>query len=191
MPSSGEAAPVPCEAFLKSRERGHAHARILRVREPRARDCVARVLRLRGVMGTHTEAHHSRKRIATLEMKDVMTPQPITIGRDQTLETAHAMMRQHHCRHLPVLEHGELVGVISQRDLYFLESLAGVEMERDKVEDAMSQEAYAVTPDARVEEVCARMADEKLGCAVVIERNRVAGIFTATDALRILAGNRA
>ena len=138
-------------------------------------------------MATQTETHHGRKRIATLEMKDVMTPQPITIGREQTLSVAHAMMRQHHCHHLPVLEHGELVGIISQRDLYFLESLAGVDIEVDKIDDAMSQDTYAVSPDARLGEVCARMADERIGCAVVIERGRVAGIFTTTDALRILS----
>jgi acetoin utilization protein AcuB len=126
-------------------------------------------------------------RISSLTMKDVMTPQPVTVGRAQTLATAHALMREHGCRHLPVLEHGELVGVLSLRDLYFIESLAGVNMETDVVEDAMSNEAYAVSPEARLDAVCAHMADEKLGCAVVVERNRVAGIFTASDALRVLA----
>jgi acetoin utilization protein AcuB len=142
----------------------------------------------------HDHAHgpphaHPKARIAGVAIKDVMTPQPVTIGRDQTLETAHAMMREHHCRHLPVLEHGELVGLLSLRDLYFLETLAGVDLASDKVEDAMSQEAYAVTPDAPLGDVCAHMARHKLGCAVVLERDRVAGIFTATDALRVLGGD--
>ncbi len=136
----------------------------------------------------HPEPHHPRKSLARLAMKDVMTPQPITIGREQTLATAHAMMRDNGCRHLPVLEHGELVGLLSQRDLYFLETLAGVDLAEDKVEDAMSQEAYAVTPDALLTEVCEHMARNKLGCAVVLERDRVAGIFTATDALRVIGG---
>src|SRR3954451_6855057 len=76
--------------------------------------------------------------IMDLTMKDVMTAQPVTIGRDQTLATAHALMREHHCRHLPVLEQGELVGILSQRDLYFLETIKGVESDVDLVEDAMS-----------------------------------------------------
>lgn len=138
-------------------------------------------------MSTQTEIPRSRKRIAALRIKDVMTPQPITIGRNQTLAIAHEMMRQHHCHHLPVLEHGDLVGILSQRDLYFLESLSGVDVEIDKVEDAMTQDTYAVKPDAKLGEVCARMADEKIGCAVIIERDRVAGIFTSSDALRILS----
>lgn len=140
-------------------------------------------------MSTYDAAHdnHGRRTLSKLTMKDVMTGQPVTVGRQQTLAVAHEMMRQHDCRHLPVLEHGELVGVLTQRDLYFLETLAGVDMDKDAVDDAMSSGAYAVGPDARVQEVCAEMSTHRYGCAVVIERDRVIGIFTATDALGVLA----
>lgn len=142
-------------------------------------------------MSTHLQGTHEghRKRpIGKLTMKDVMTEQPITVGRTQTLSVAHEMMRENHCRHLPVLEHGELVGVVTQRDLYFLETIAGVDLTKDKVDDAMGADCYAVGPDARVTEVAAEMSRHKYGCAVVIERDRVIGIFTATDALRVLGG---
>ncbi|AKV01037.1 CBS domain protein [Labilithrix luteola] len=140
-------------------------------------------------MTTQTHARTTRvTKHSKLTMNDVMTAQPVTVGRDQPLAVAHAMMREHGCRHLPVLEHGDLVGVVSQRDLYFLETIAGVDMDTDRVDDAMSSDAYAVTPDAPVQEVAAEMAAHKYGCAVVMERGRVAGIFTATDALRVLAG---
>lgn len=123
-----------------------------------------------------------------LEMQHVMTPQPITIGREQSLATAHELMRRHDCRHLPVLEHGELVGIVTQRDLYLLETIAGVDLTKDQVDDAMSTDAYAVQPDASLTDVAAHMATERVGCAVVIERGRVIGIFTTTDALRVVAG---
>jgi acetoin utilization protein AcuB len=128
-----------------------------------------------------------RKSLARLVMEDVMTAQPTTIGRDQTLETAHRMMREERVRHLPVLEHGQLIGVVSQRDLYFLETIAGVDLREDTVEDAMSVDAYVVKPNDSVVEVATTMAKRKLGCAVVVERDRVVGIFTATDALEVLA----
>lgn len=128
-----------------------------------------------------------RRRLRSLTVGDVMTPQPVTIGREQTLETAHAMMRQHKLRHLPVLEHGQLVGVVTQRDLYFIETIAGVDVEHDPIDDAMSTEAYAVAPTTPIEEVTQEMADRRLGCAVVVEHERVIGIFTRTDALRLIA----
>jgi CBS domain-containing protein len=117
----------------------------------------------------------------------LMTPQPLTIGRKEPLMTAHRLMNEHHVRHLPVLEHGELIGLVSQRDLYFLETIRGVDLEQDVVEDAMSSDTYAVLPDAPISVVAKHMARHRYGCAVVLERGKVAGIFTATDALRILA----
>jgi CBS domain-containing protein len=128
--------------------------------------------------------------MTTKTIESVMTPQPFTIGRDQTLATAHTMMQSHHIRHLPVLERGELVGVLSQRDLYFVENISGVDVSKDHVDDAMSTDCYVVAPQASVREVAATMAERKLGSAVIVEAGRVIGIFTATDALRVLGTAR-
>ena len=117
----------------------------------------------------------------------IMTPQPVTIGRHETLTTAHRLMRSHNIRHLPVLEHGDLVGIVSQRDLLFLETIRGVDVDKDTVEDAMTTDTYAVAPDTPIATVAKQMARKRYGCAVVMERGRVAGIFTATDGLRIVA----
>jgi CBS domain-containing protein len=136
-------------------------------------------------MSTATTARAPRR--SRLSVGDVMTPQPLTIGRQQTLAVAHKFMREEGVRHLPVLEHGQIVGLLTQRDLYFLETIAGVDMDADKVEDAMSPDVYKVAPDAPLSRVAANMARRRLGCAVVVERDRVTGIFTATDALRVLA----
>lgn len=117
----------------------------------------------------------------------LMTPQPLTIGRKETLMTAHRLMNAHRIRHLPVLEHGELIGVISQRDLYFLETIRGVDLDKDVVEDAMTTETYEVGPNDPIATVTREMARHRYGCAVVTERGKVAGIFTATDALRLVS----
>ena len=117
----------------------------------------------------------------------IMTPQPVTVGRQESLATAHRLMRSHDIRHLPVLEQGDLVGILSQRDLLLLETLRGVDIDEDLVEDAMTTDTYAVSPDTPVATVARHMARKRYGCAVIMERGRVAGIFTATDALRIVA----
>ncbi|WP_394840358.1 CBS domain-containing protein [Pendulispora rubella] len=115
-----------------------------------------------------------------------MTVSPHSIGRDQSLQTAHDMMRLYDIRHLPVLEYGRLAGVLSQRDLYMIESFPGVIVRHTRVEDAMSEDTYCVRPEARVEEVAGEMAENKYGCAVVLSGVEVCGIFTTTDALRAL-----
>lgn len=125
-------------------------------------------------------------------MNEVMSPAPHTIGSEQKLMKAHKMMRELGIRHLPVLRGGRLVGVISQRDLYFLETIAGVDVEIDKVADAMTPEVYVVRPDDYLRDVARVMADHRYGCAVVTdEQGGVVGIFTATDALRHVADSLA
>ena len=119
-------------------------------------------------------------------MRDVMTSAPHTIGSDQKLSQAHKLMNDYHLRHLPVLRGGKLVGILSERDLYFLESMAGVDVHIDVIADAMSPEVYTTGPDADVYEVARTMHEHKYGCAVVTKGEKVVGIFTMSDALRQL-----
>lgn len=115
-----------------------------------------------------------------------MSRSPHSIGRDQTLDTAHEMMRAHGIRHLPVLSAGRLLGLLSQRDLYLVETLPGVNPKRISVEEAMSQDVYRVAPSAKLEAVARTMTQRKYGCAVVMDEGRVVGMFTTVDALRVL-----
>jgi acetoin utilization protein AcuB len=126
-----------------------------------------------------------------LFVRDFMTAVPHTIGRTQSLASAQEKMRAYGVRHLPVLEGGRLAGVLSQRDAYFVETLRDVDPEAVRVEEAMSVEVYTVTPDTPLAEVAAAMADHKYGCAVVVERTHVVGIFTVIDALRALVASNA
>jgi len=117
-----------------------------------------------------------------------MTRGPHTVGHDQTLAAAHHMMREHSIRHLPVLEAGKLVGVLSLRDLHFIETLKDIDQEKVQVSEAMSQDVFAIGPRASVRKVAAEMAEHKYGSAVVVDRGRVVGIFTTVDALQALSG---
>lgn len=112
---------------------------------------------------------------------------PCSVGRDQTLLDAHRIMTEQHVRHLPVLEQGKLVGLLSQRDLYFLESVEGVDLATERVSEAMSQDVFCAGPEAHLADVVAEMAEHKYGCTVVVEGMHLVGIFTTTDALRLLA----
>jgi acetoin utilization protein AcuB len=114
-------------------------------------------------------------------VRHYMTATPYSIGADQSLVQAHTMMREHSIRHLPVLQGGVLVGVVTARDLSQLEALVGTSPNEVMVSDAMSTAAYAVTPGTPLDRVVDEMASRKLGCAVVIEHERVVGIVTTVD----------
>ena len=87
------------------------------------------------------------------QIKAYMTTTPHTIGVEQTMAHAHAVMREHHLRHLPVLKDSRLVGVLSDRDLHMVETLRDVDPQTMRVEEAMTQDVYTVTPDAPLDEV--------------------------------------
>lgn len=116
-----------------------------------------------------------------------MTPTPHSVGRDQPIATAMKLMRLYSVRHLPVLEEGKLVGIASERDLYFVQAIVGVDVTKTKVEEAMTQSVYCVEPSAPLRSVVAEMAEHRYGCAVVVDGKKVVGIFTTHDALDVLA----
>lgn len=120
-------------------------------------------------------------------VREHMTESPHTIGKDQTLDRASAVMRAHAIRHLPVLEGGTLLGILSNRDVYLIETLDDVDPASVTVEEAMTAEPYAVSPDTPLREVVEQMIAHKYGAAVVMEGREVSGIFTTIDALRVLA----
>ncbi|WP_395833069.1 CBS domain-containing protein [Archangium violaceum] len=122
----------------------------------------------------------------TQVVDDFMTRTVHTIGTQSPLSEAHRLMNEHAIRHLPVLEGGKLVGVVSMRDLHLIETLKGVDPKEVAVEEAMSQDAYTVPPGTTLLEVARTMAMHKYGSAVIANKGRVEGIFTTVDALKAL-----
>jgi acetoin utilization protein AcuB len=120
-------------------------------------------------------------------VKKYMTPSPLSIAPDQTLERAHELMRTSRIRHLPVVRGGKLVGIVSERDLFLVETLRDVDPSRVPVEDAMSEHVYEVDADTGVDVVAEMLTEYKYGSAVVLERGELVGIFTTNDACRALA----
>jgi acetoin utilization protein AcuB len=123
-----------------------------------------------------------------ITIADRMTHTPHLIGAEQSMTAAHELMRTNGIRHLPVLHGGKLVGIVSQRDLHFIESLEDVDPDDVRVEEAMTQDVYAVSPRTPLREVVSEMSERKLGSAVVVDGLRIVGVFTTVDALDTLAG---
>jgi len=116
-----------------------------------------------------------------------MSTTPISIGKAQTLADAQKVMQSEGIRHLPVLDGGRLLGMLTDRDVHLIESLKGVDPTKVLVEDAMSQNAFSVAPETPLDEVVSTMADRKYGSAVVLDGNRLVGILTTVDVCRALA----
>jgi acetoin utilization protein AcuB len=121
-----------------------------------------------------------------LTIRAFMTPTPHMVNVDQSLSAARELMRQHRIRHLPVLDSGQLVGVVSDRDVDVIGGLAGVNPDNVSVSEAMTTDPHTISPDSSLEWLAATMAQGKFDSASVVDNGRVVGIFTTVDALRAL-----
>ena len=122
-------------------------------------------------------------------ISDFMTPQPHTVGSEQTITFAQKMMQKYGVRHLPVLHGGELYGIVSDRDLGMIASLNEVNPDNTPVEESMTQEAYSVSKDTPLLAVLKQMLEHKYGSAIVTEGTKIVGIFTTYDSLKLLVEN--
>ncbi|MFT3776315.1 MAG: CBS domain-containing protein [Minicystis sp.] len=116
-----------------------------------------------------------------------MTKSPVVVERDATMERALRIMDEQGFRHLPVVDGGRLVGLVSERELKIVDHMAGFTGKLCVVGDFILAPPYTVSPDAPLGEVARVMAENKYGSAVVCDGDRVVGVFTTTDALRALA----
>jgi acetoin utilization protein AcuB len=123
----------------------------------------------------------------TPSVSQYMTPSPHSIGAEQTLAQARTVMHEHKVRHLPVLDGGELVGVVTEGDVHFVESLEDVDLHAVTVAEAMTEPLYTVTVDTPLDDIVAGMASRNCGSAVVVQGAKIVGIFTTLDACRAFA----
>ena len=120
------------------------------------------------------------------EIRSVMTALPRSIDADATVSEAQTMMEQHEVRHLPVTNGNKVVGVLSDRDVKGLLDPMFRVPAPTTVRKAMSADPYVVGPDEPLDRVLLTLAERRIGCALVAEDGRLTGIFTTTDASRML-----
>jgi CBS domain-containing protein len=128
-----------------------------------------------------------------IKVKEMMTTEASTLGRNDTLDLADDIMALDRIRHLPVLEDGRVVGVVSQRDLFrsalaaalgYGEKAQKTLLRTIRVKEVMSEPAITVSPGATIKEAARLMIEHKIGCLPVLEGHKLVGIVTETDILR-------
>jgi CBS domain-containing protein len=117
-------------------------------------------------------------------VETVMHRTPATITADETLSAAQALMEREGVRQLPVLEKGALAGILSERDLH---AHTGY-LERTKVNVAMTRELVTVTPTTSALQAARLLIDRKFNALPVVDGDRLVGIVSRTDLLRLLVG---
>lgn len=110
---------------------------------------------------------------------------PVMVDLNASLEEAMDTMRTNGIRHLLVQENGNVVGIISERDL--LANYGKVWATTLRVKSVMKTDLLYAYQGEGLSTVAYRLSSNKKGSAIVLDSNsEVYGIFTTTDALNAL-----
>ena len=121
-------------------------------------------------------------------MVEVMTPMPHTVEAEGSLADAIRIMYAQGFRHLPVTSAGKLIGILSDRDCKLAVAVCKGKIEESelRVDDVCVLDPYVVKPEDKLDTVVEYMFERHIGSALVSSGNKVVGIFTSTDACRVL-----
>ena len=132
-----------------------------------------------------------------MKVRELMTTDVATIGRNDELTIGDDIMKMKRLRHLPVVEEGRIVGMLTQRDLFhaalsialnFGEKAQKEFLKTVVVKEVMTEEVLTIDPGADVKEAARLLIEHKIGCLPVVENGKLVGLVTETDLLRVIAG---
>ena len=143
------------------------------------------------------ELGHVLESIGQVWVSDVMQKNPVTVGLNEDLDTATALLSDNNFRHLPVINRdGDIEGIVSDRDLLnaILRIPPGKILDRIEnpwntatVRSVMSKTPETVTPDTNLLEAGTILLENKISCLPVVEGNHLVGIITSSDFVRLVS----
>ena len=136
-----------------------------------------------------------------MRVEEIMTTKVFTVEQHDLIDRVFFLINYEKIRHLPVVEKGKVIGIVSDRDLYkalgpksnsnaIEGSIKNSELHvvNTRVQNIMRRGVITTTTDAMVSEVAGIMAEHKIGAVPVINsNNKLVGIVSATDILRVFS----
>jgi acetoin utilization protein AcuB len=126
-----------------------------------------------------------------LLVKDAMTHEVVVLPPQATAGEALALCRERRIRHVPVLEDGRLVGIVSDRDLRSATPALGdparaEALGRIVVSEVMASDVTTARPEDPIEDAANAMREKKVGCLPVVEGDALVGIISSSDVMEAL-----
>ena len=130
-----------------------------------------------------------------MQVREIMSKDIEVVDRNDNLRIVEERMATKQLRHLPVLEQGEVVGLVTQRDLFkaamssamgYGEKAQRAYLQSVRVKEIMTYPVVTVSPDTSVAAAAEMMVNTGIGCLPVVDDHQLIGIVTKTDLLRCL-----
>ena len=126
-----------------------------------------------------------------MQIKNLMSEDIITIDKDQNLSDALKLLRKHNVSRLPVTNHKELVGIISERDI--ANKLGSSKYEsmpasRLHISSVMVKDVLTVPQTMQLDDVAKLMLDNGIGSVPVMDDDKMVGIVSKADFVTLAVG---
>ncbi|KAB2954160.1 CBS domain-containing protein [Heliorestis acidaminivorans] len=124
-------------------------------------------------------------------IEEIMEKNVHFVGPESTALEALLITQEKRVRHIPVVEEGKVIGILSDRDLRDVKpSILSPEQDdllaTTKVKDIMRKPVITVHPLDAMEDAARIIYEHKIGCLPVVQNDRLVGIITSTDLLHSL-----
>ena len=117
-----------------------------------------------------------------MKVSEWMVADPVTVTPQMEVREAIRLMRRHSIRHLPVVEKGKLVGLVTSSQLR--ELILPSMVETIHLREVMIQEPVTIGPDTHIDQAARIIYENKIGGLPVVEGRRLVGIITVSDMLK-------
>ena len=126
-------------------------------------------------------------------VREIMMGSPVTLRPEDTLDLASDVISLGRIRHIPIVDDGRLVGIITERDLMGAAAIQifGLKQKNRSallksvaIKEIMKKRVVTAAPDTPIKDVAHLMAEKKIGCVPVVSAGTVVGLVTTTDILR-------
>ena len=125
--------------------------------------------------------------------REIMMGSPVSLKPDDNLDLANDVIALGRIRHIPVVQDGRLVGMITERDLIgaaankifgLKQASKSALLKTVRIKDVMKKRVVTVAPDTPIKDTVHLMAEKKIGCVPVVADGALVGLVTTTDVLR-------
>jgi CBS domain-containing protein len=130
-----------------------------------------------------------------MDVREIMATDIESVDRNDTQLTIEERMATKQLRHLPVLEQGDIVGIVTQRDLFkaamssamgYGEKAQQAYLRSVRVKEIMTYPVVTISPDTSLAAAAEMIITKGIGCLPVVDGTTLVGMITKTDLLRCL-----
>jgi CBS domain-containing protein len=129
--------------------------------------------------------------------REIMMGSPVTLKPEDSLSLASDVISLGRIRHIPVVDDGRLVGIVTERDLIgaAASQIFGLKQKNKAallksvlIKEVMKRRVVTAAPDTPIKEIAHLMAEKKIGCVPIVSAGALVGLVTTTDLLRYVEG---